>query len=196
MLDLLIAAVIGGFLDRVRGGASAVLATGPRSQIALRYTSFIGFGFGIALLLTHDPVVALVYGLLMWGAGKLFGWTAPYLSAITGDDADAREWWQRGPLENPFAALVFVNFSWAGLPAAIVAGASYLLAGTIGPAESLFYAPFALAASAIASTAVARLWPRDQVQWYLDDKFLFSRWGVMEVTRGALTYLLCALAAG
>lgn len=115
LLFQLIAVVLSGFLDRVRGDAWHLLGYRTVDKLALGYCMSVVAGFPFDLLVTPLIVAAMMVG-MSWG------WGEPMGAAIVGRDMkpEKLEWWQVSVLKtNVWAALAARGALW-GLPVGMV----------------------------------------------------------------------------
>lgn len=176
-----------GFANRVRGGASAWLGEAtPIPRDVWRYSSFVGFGFLLATLAGLPPVEAAAFGAGMWQLGaRLGGWSGLFAGRL-GLDVEPEDW-MIGPLRDRVLASIARGFAWglggvvAAWPVAVVLGHDV---------RQAFAVPVALAIAFVVAPVVAR---QASPGWYVDNAFIGSRWGWLELFVGLIAGALCAL---
>lgn len=128
----LIAILLAGVLDRIRGDAWHFFGKRIVDKLFLGYCMAVVAGFAADPIITPLITVAMMIG-MSWG------WGAPMGAALSGQPIaqNELEWWQFGPLTtNAWAAVSFRGAMW---------GAPVALGGFLAPALIWFVPAYAIA---------------------------------------------------
>ena len=186
MIKIVVAVLLGAFLNRVRGGASRWLARHTPVPLAMwRYGSFIGFGTLLAGLTGMPLPWAMLFALGMWQVGaRLGGWTGVFADRLGLHVPPER--WQVGPLRHSLLAAFARGGAWGFGGIVVTVPVAWLLRGMDDAgvvAQQGLGVALSLAAAFAIAPSVVRMYRRGR--WTVDNGFVFSWWGVMELAVGA-----------